>query len=154
DGSVELKSVVADAVRMARGLAATREVTFEEPSAGSTEILVRGGRNDLSRALRNLLDNAVTHSPRGGTVRIARAPGPDRRDGGGAVDIAVEDEGAGVDEQDLERIFTPFWRGSAEEADTTGAGLGLAIARDIARRNGGDIVLDKSGGAAEVERAR
>jgi two-component system heavy metal sensor histidine kinase CusS len=140
-GTVDVRTIVVDAVHMARGHADSHHVAVLAPGTddGVLSIPVRGVARDLARALRNLLDNAVSHSPEGGTVHLSVAV----TTGGRAIDIAVEDEGPGVDEADLDRIFTPFWRGSNEESGAPGAGLGLAIAREIARGHEGDIVVDK-----------
>jgi two-component system heavy metal sensor histidine kinase CusS len=135
--NVDVRTLVADAARMARGHAVARGVRIDGPSGDALETEVAGGRTDLARALRNLIDNAVTHSPEGGVVNVSA------RVDDGSVEIVIADEGPGVDEHDADRIFTPFWRGATEEGHNLGAGLGLAIAREIARQHGGDIVLDR-----------
>ena len=87
----------------------------------------------LRRALRNLLENAAAYGGRA-SARI-------ERDGSG-VRVVVEDEGPGIPEADLERVFEPFVRlETSRSRDTGGSGLGLAIARGIVRGHGGDIVL-------------
>ncbi len=135
--TVDVRTLVADAARMARGHAVAHGVRIDGPSGDALESEVAGGRTDLARALRNLIDNAVTHSPEGGVVNVSAHVSD------GLVEIVIEDEGPGVEEHDADRIFTPFWRGSSEEGHDLGAGLGLAIAREIARQHGGDIVLDR-----------
>ena len=87
----------------------------------------------LRRALRNLLENAAAYGRRA-TVRIERDDAEIR--------VVVEDEGRGIPEADLERVFEPFVRLEASRSrDTGGSGLGLAIARSIIRGHGGDIAL-------------
>ena len=87
----------------------------------------------LRRALRNLLENAAAYGGRA-AVRIER--------NGEEIRVVVEDEGPGIPEADLERVFEPFVRLEASRSrDTGGSGLGLAIARSIVRGHGGDIVL-------------
>jgi two-component system heavy metal sensor histidine kinase CusS len=101
---------------------------------------VRGGHRDLVRLLRNLLENAVRHSPAGGTVRCALA----ERDGFAA--ITISDEGPGVPEPARAKIFAPFFRGgevAAPRLHGAESGLGLTIARGIARAYGGEVVLDE-----------
>jgi signal transduction histidine kinase len=96
----------------------------------------------LRRIMRNLLDNAARHGAAPIEAMLS-ASGPDH------VRIDVCDRGAGVPEAERELIFTPFHRlPGASEADG-GVGLGLSLARQIARRHGGDIVClpRKSGGA-------
>ena len=87
----------------------------------------------LRRALRNLLENATAYGGRA-AARIERE--------GAETRIVVEDEGPGIPEADLERVFEPFVRLEASRGrDSGGSGLGLAIARGIARGHGGDIAL-------------
>ena len=87
----------------------------------------------LRRALRNLLENAAAYGGRA-AVRIERDDAELR--------VVIEDDGPGIPEADLERVFEPFVRLEASRSrDTGGSGLGLAIARSIVRGHGGDIVL-------------
>ena len=88
----------------------------------------------LRRALRNLLENAAVYGERA-AVRIERDDAETR--------VVVEDDGPGIPEVDLERVFEPFVRLEASRSrDTGGSGLGLAIARSIVRGHGGDILLE------------
>ncbi|MBJ6634844.1 cell wall metabolism sensor histidine kinase WalK [Streptomyces sp. I5] len=117
-----------DLAALAREAAAGREgVTVEaEP------VEVSGSRGQLSRVLGNLLDNAERHARERITVTV-------RREGGAAV-VGVADDGEGVAEADRERIFERFVRlDAARSRDDGGAGLGLAIARDVAVRHGGTL---------------
>jgi two-component system OmpR family sensor kinase len=131
---------VAEAVRMAHGRAAqrgVRVVTAGLDVAGDARVsAVRGG--ELARLLRNLIDNAITHSPPGGEVRVDLRR--DRR-----LNIAVTDAGPGVAAEDRPHIFAPFYRAARETPDhPAGAGLGLSIARAIAQGIGGELVLDET----------
>ncbi|MFE1176942.1 sensor histidine kinase [Streptomyces sp. NPDC058773] len=93
---------------------------------------VAGSRPQLARVLTNLLDNAQRHAV--SAVRVAVV-----REGEGIV-LRVEDDGPGVPEGDRERIFERFVRlDDARARDDGGAGLGLAIARDVAVRHGGSL---------------
>jgi signal transduction histidine kinase len=107
-------------------------------------VTVRTRRTDLERMLRNLLENAVRHSPPEGKVSVSASTSSS------GVVVLVADGGSGVQPADRPRVFEPFWRGADQTASgAPGAGLGLAIARQIARAHGGDIELDESpqGGA-------
>jgi len=87
----------------------------------------------LKRCLANLIDNAVLYGE-SATVRM--------EDGQSALTIRVLDEGPGIAEADLEKVFEPFYRLEQSRSRATGGtGLGLAIARNIARMHGGDIAL-------------
>ncbi|MCI3151962.1 HAMP domain-containing protein [Streptomyces sp. GB4-14] len=117
-----------DLAALAREEAAERRrVTVEaEP------VEVSGSRGQLGRVLANLLDNAERHARERITVTV-------RREGGEAV-VGVADDGEGVAEADRERIFERFVRlDAARSRDDGGAGLGLAIARDVAVRHGGTL---------------
>lgn len=88
----------------------------------------------LKRALANLVGNAVAYA---GGCRIGVEPPQ-----GGVVRIAIEDDGPGIPEAELERVFQPFHRVERSRSrETGGAGLGLPIARSILRAHGGDVTL-------------
>ncbi len=90
----------------------------------------RGDAAAVGRVLRNLVDNAVRHAV--DRVEVVVADGS----------VRVDDDGAGVAQADRERVFERFVRlDEARERDAGGSGLGLAIAREIAREQGGDVVL-------------
>ena len=99
---------------------------------------MEGHPNDLQRLVRNLVENAVRHSPPGGRVRVEAHPSQ------GDVHVVVSDEGPGIPSEVRERIFEPFFRCPAARADASGAGLGLAIARGIARAHGGDLWVEQA----------
>ncbi|MDQ7007908.1 MAG: ATP-binding protein [Acidobacteriota bacterium] len=96
---------------------------------------VNGEIGLIERALENLLDNALRHTPAGGNVTVrARLEGED------AVRIAVEDTGRGIDPEQLPRVFDAFFRAApAREGEGGGAGLGLAITRRILELHGRDV---------------
>ncbi len=103
------------------------------------------GERDLVRLFRNLIENAVRHSPPDGAIVISIAD-----DDAGRVAVTIADEGPGVPEADRGRIFTPFYQGTTiPTASGAEVGLGLTIARGIARAYGGDVTLDpEQGGGA------
>ncbi|AKJ98505.1 two-component sensor histidine kinase [Pseudomonas sp. Cab53] len=94
---------------------------------------VQGNLNTLAQALENVLRNAIRHSPPGGVVRLAG-----QRDGA-HWHLWLEDEGGGVAEQDLSRIFDPFIRLDGSRPGDGGFGLGLSIARNAVLRQGGGM---------------
>jgi two-component system, OmpR family, sensor kinase len=129
--------IVHEAVSMAKGPAEHAGVTLEvamPPTVSSIHVV--GTDRELARALRNLIDNAITHSPRQGVVTIEARLDARR------VEVVVSDEGPGVPEGERPKIFAPFFRGSASSGEHPGAGLGLAIARGIAESCGGTVTLD------------
>ena len=108
------------------------------------DVLVHGQALLLHELVANLVDNALHYTPAGGsvTLRVAR-----RGDDGGAL-LQVEDSGAGIAAAERERVFTPFYRAAAAlERNPGGAGLGLAIVRDIAALHHAGVTLaDGAGG--------
>jgi len=128
-----------DVVAIADAASAARELVL--PLAREKRVVVdvvggdarvRGAGPELERVFRNLLENAIRHSPVDGEV-VVRAEAH-----AGRVVVAVTDEGPGIAAGDTERIFEPFVRGGAR-ADRAGAGLGLAIARELVRAMGGEL---------------
>ena len=101
-----------------------------EPSA---PLVIEGDAQALRRLFTNLVDNAVKY---GHQARIRLSSADD-----GAL-VEVEDRGPGLEPEDMERVFEPFYRvESSRNRDTGGIGLGLAVARSIARAHGGDVSL-------------
>ena len=101
----------------------------------------RADRERLAQILRNLLANAITHSPRAGAVRVAA------RRVDSHIEIAVSDDGPGIAPEHRERIFDRFYRvDPARSRATGGAGLGLAIVRQLARAQGGDARVESEPG--------
>ncbi|MFE2815532.1 sensor histidine kinase [Streptomyces nigra] len=155
--TVRLQTLAADLLLLARLDAGERpgDARFDlgalarehaEGRAGVTvtadEVPVAGSRAQVGRVLTNLLDNARRHARSAVTVGV-------RAEGEWAV-VAVADDGDGVPEADRERIFERFVRlDEARSRDDGGAGLGLAIARDVAVRHGGTLTVGRApaGGA-------
>jgi two-component system OmpR family sensor kinase len=132
---VPISAVASAALESSRSAAEARGVALE---AACDEAAVQGHPGDLQRLLRNLVENAIRHSPSGGCVRIEAHQDAEH------AHLRVSDDGPGVPLEVRERIFEPFFRLAADRADGTGAGLGLAIGRSIARAHGGDLWVDDS----------
>jgi two-component system sensor histidine kinase SenX3 len=130
--SVEVDRVLAEAVDRTRTTAQARSIALTV--TGDTGLRLRGNEQQLVTAVVNLLDNAVSYSGEGSTVTItARAVG-------NTVEISVADEGIGIPEKDLERVFERFYRSDpARSRATGGTGLGLAIVKHVATNHGGTV---------------
>jgi signal transduction histidine kinase len=94
----------------------------------------------LAQVLRALVDNAVKFSPQGSSVRVASSSETSW------ATIVVSDDGPGIPAAELPHVFERFHRGSEERATTSGAGLGLSIARELTEMMGGSIRADSGGG--------
>jgi len=101
-----------------------------------TAVPVRGNRHAIEDVLRNLVENAIAHTPPHTEVTVEVAV-----DGS----IGVADCGTGVRAEDLAFLFDRFWRG--RESRGTGAGLGLAIVKEIMKAHGGDVTVSDNPGA-------
>lgn len=130
---VSLDDALSAVLDATRPFAEARAVVFR---SNLERCELAGHPRDIERLLRNLIENAIRHSPERGEVTISiRSRSP-------FVMLSVEDEGPGVSDDEREKIFEPFYRGASESAE--GTGLGLAIARDIARAHGGDVHVERS----------
>jgi two-component system osmolarity sensor histidine kinase EnvZ len=99
-------------------------------------VFVTARRIALKRSITNLIDNALKHG-----TRVAVSVSAQTR----TAEVIVEDDGPGIPESRTEEAFRPFHRlDEGRNLQTGGVGLGLAIARDVARAHGGDILLGKS----------
>lgn len=136
DQKVELCSCAQAAARSLGPIAIStgKSLEVEEPERA---VFIRGNNSVVTAAVRNLIENALYHSPVGATVRIRVTAGPS---------IEVEDSGPGVPADLRERIFERFWQG---ERSQRGAGLGLAIVRQIMfALNGKVSVSERAGGGS------
>ncbi|HEV2374836.1 MAG TPA: ATP-binding protein [Streptosporangiaceae bacterium] len=141
---VDLSAVVAEALDRCRLKASARGI--ELVAAGDDGLTVLGDEDLLVTALRNLLENAVAYSPEKTRV-VATAS----RDGDSGAQISVEDQGIGIPEGDLERIFERFYRvDPARSRATGGTGLGLAIVKHVMAAHGGKVTVWSKEGAGST----
>lgn len=132
----DLLELLEDLIARSTPLAAEKGVRLQlSPAPESTCLPVRGQAEQLQRLFTNLLLNAVRHSPEAGVVAVEVSAGPQR------LRITVADTGPGIAPEARERVFERFWRGGDQGGQS---GLGLAIARSIARRHGGDLRVGDS----------
>lgn len=140
--SIYLEEVVHDATRAVRSVAQVRGI--EVVLRNVCEAPIEGDADLLGRLVLNLLDNAIKHSPRGGTVEVSMVAQQGNR-----VAVDVVDAGPGIPEEARARVFERFVRLDAarsrvESSTTSGAGLGLAIARRISELHAGQLDIAES----------
>ena len=132
--SFELRPLLEDVAGETRLRTTDVAVAVRVDPAGAT---ADGDPARVHQVLANLLDNAVRHSPAGGTVELRAT-----KDRAG-VTIEVNDEGPGISDEERSKVFERFYRAdSARSSKDGGAGLGLAIARWIVDLHGGDIRVE------------
>ena len=134
---VDLGEVAAEAASLLRVRAEANEVHIACPGVGSA--VVEADRPSVLRIVSNLLDNAIKYSPPGSTISA------ETRDEGALVALAVHDEGPGIAEQDLGRVFERFYKGEASRS-SAGVGLGLAIVKHLVRAHGGTATVESRPG--------
>lgn len=141
---IELLDIVSDAVADVRVAADAHGVEIVERGIGGH--VLWADPHQLGRILVNLLTNAIRHAPRGSEIVISATElGVNR------LVLGILDHGAGVAVEDLDRMFEVGWREDtarspeSHDAIASGAGLGLAIARGLARAHGGDVYAERTG---------
>ena len=131
---VSVDAVISEAFDRTRTSAAAKGIRLVKD--GPLGIRLTGNERQLVTALVNLLDNAVSYSGDGTTVTVRVKQQED------SVSVAVSDEGIGIAEKDLERVFERFYRADpARSRATGGTGLGLAIVKHVASNHGGAVTV-------------
>jgi len=141
---VDLDEVIAEAVDRCRMKANARGIVLT--SVGARGLSVLGDEDLLVTALRNLLENAVAYSPEQTRVVITA-----RRASDGHAELSVTDQGIGIPDRDLERIFERFYRvDPARSRATGGTGLGLAIVKHVMAAHNGKVTVRSAEGAGST----
>lgn len=142
DEEVALDLLVRDEVETFSDRAHQAEIKL---SVELSPVIVRGSNSDLGLAVRNLIDNALRHTPAGGEVKVVIERSPRM------VSLHVIDNGDGIASREVGRIFERFYRvDSARSRATGGTGLGLAIVRHVAESHGGTVDVKSSLGEGSM----
>ena len=146
--AIPLGEVVSEALAVEAVTAARKGVRLQA-DADSEWPVVQGSDPELARVVRNLLSNAIRHTPPDGTVVVAAGARE------GQAWLRVDDACGGIPEHDLERVFDVAYRGNTARtpapADESGAGLGLAIARGLVEAHSGHIEAHNHGPGCRFE---
>ncbi len=138
---IALAEAAREAVELFLPAAEEKGLTLALDVSDATEVVA--DPQGLRRILANLLDNALKYTPPGGRIRLTVQAAD------GRARVAVSDTGAGIAPHHLAKVFDRFYR--AEESRTTpGSGLGLSLARALARRCGGDLTVESRLGEGSV----
>ena len=147
---VSLFDLVSDTVADLHPVAATRSITLTESRTG--DLMLFGDARELSRAIGNLLMNAIEHSPANSEILISARETEDEH-----VALSVVDAGGGIPEEDLGKIFDAGWRGTPSRTPSptfnmsAGAGLGLAIVAGIVEAHSGGVTVHNVPGGCRFD---
>lgn len=133
---VDLTALVTEACELFHPLAEDKQVQLTAQL--SERVFVQGEASMLQRMVTNLIDNAIKYTPGGGQVTVALTANKDNR-----AALHVADNGVGIEPKDQPRVFERFFRGDQSRSQG-GAGLGLCLARAIARSHCGDIQVQST----------
>lgn len=133
---IELSALVSEAASLLRTRTEPARVKVEYDGGPNT---IEADRPSILRVVSNLLDNATKWTPEGSTIRVST------RDEGALVAICVQDEGPGIADQDIARVFERFYKGEASRTGS-GVGLGLAIVKHLVRAHGGTATVESPPG--------
>ena len=141
---IELRELIAESVDAMKLQAQHAGIILRaQPALDLHPVL--GNTDKLQRVLRNLIQNALRHTPPDGSVTVAARPSAD------GVEVEVADTGTGVQVADRDHLFDPFFRGGATMSTSgRGAGLGLTVCRAIVEAHGGRIWLADSAGGTRI----
>jgi signal transduction histidine kinase len=135
---IDAAAVLAPLAEDLRTLASARGLGLDwRPPAGPLRVAVP--REVVETTVSVLVDNALRYTPKGGEVVVEAVPEA------GAVRLRVSDSGPGIPWEEAEKVFDRLYRGKAGRASGAGFGLGLPLARRLARSAGGDVVLENPG---------
>ncbi len=139
----DLHRIARDAVQLVASMAEQRGLTLDLRSPRE-EVIARGDETRTTRALLNLLSNAIRFTPVGGRVQVSP------RVLGGRVEVVVEDTGIGIPWTEQEGVFEPLRRGHSQPGVESGSGMGLPIARRLMELQGGNVTLRSRPGQGSV----
>ncbi len=134
---IRLDDVLQASIAAMKPMAESRSIDLAL-DASTIDVSVEGNSVLLSRAVSNLLDNAIKYTPTGGTINIKVT-----RSNRQAL-VSVTDNGPGIKARDLPRVFEKFYRARAELDDTPGTGLGLAIVKTITEQHSGKVWVEST----------
>jgi phosphoserine phosphatase RsbU/P len=137
--AVELNSVIDEAATIVRHDATARDQKLVIETG--PVLMARADPDRLRQVLINLLGNAIKYTPPGGTLRISTRL-VEGASGAGNAEVSVADNGPGIPDREQDAIFQPYYRVlHSEDGAPEGAGLGLAISRELVRQMGGDLLV-------------
>jgi two-component system sensor histidine kinase BaeS len=137
---INLNDLLSDVLETMQAQAGAKDISLKGIFSEDLPV-IKGELAKIQRVLYNLVQNAIRHTPSGGSISLATKVGPQ------GVQVEVADTGEGIAPEDLPHVFEQFFRGEKSRSrETGGAGLGLAIARRIIEAHGGHIWVESQVG--------
>ncbi|MEX0660462.1 MAG: HAMP domain-containing sensor histidine kinase [Balneolaceae bacterium] len=136
--NISMAELVQDLVQQLKPIAQKKGVKLIAKFPGNPNALIKADISMMSRAITNLIDNAITHTPKGGEVTVLSIQK------GKDIVLEVTDTGVGIAEADLPHIFERFYQVDKSRTVNNGAGLGLVIAQKIFNLHGAEITVQSS----------
>lgn len=132
---ISMAELIQDLVQQFKPIAEKKAITLEAVFPENPNALIEADISLMNRALTNLIDNAIQHTPEGGKVTISSIKS------GKDFVLEISDTGCGIPEADLPYIFDRFYQADKSRSEKQGAGLGLAIAQKIFRLHGAQVMV-------------
>jgi two-component system sensor histidine kinase SenX3 len=146
--SVDVRGLLDESADRSR--LAAEQAGIEMVVSCADDLVVRGNEAQLATAVTNLVDNAIAYSPQGTRVVVVARASTDHQ-ARPTVDIAVTDQGLGIEPGEIDRIFERFYRvDPARSRATGGTGLGLAIVKNIVTNHLGTVAVESVVGAGST----
>ncbi|MDX1640419.1 MAG: HAMP domain-containing sensor histidine kinase, partial [Balneolaceae bacterium] len=132
---ISMAELVQDLVQQFKPIAEQKNITIETVYPENPHAKIYADIGLLDRALSNLIDNAIRHTPEGGTVTIRTIQN------GSDIDLEISDSGKGIPESDIPHVFDRFYQVDKSRSNSSGAGLGLSITQKILELHGAKITV-------------
>ncbi|MBT7942414.1 MAG: PAS domain S-box protein, partial [Alphaproteobacteria bacterium] len=142
---VSAPEVVEECLDMIRNLADARNIKIIPPASKQGFYLVRADRTRLHQVMLNLLSNAVKYNREGGAITVEILETPE-----GKLSIHITDTGEGIPEDQMDKLFEPFNRLSAEKTEIEGTGIGLTVTKQLVELMGGAITFESEVGTGST----
>ncbi|MCC5914431.1 MAG: HAMP domain-containing protein [Balneolaceae bacterium] len=133
---VSMAELIQDLAQQFRPMAERKDIELETVFSDPPNTLIEADMGLMNRAISNLIDNAIRHTPEGGKVTIASVKS------GEDLALEISDTGSGIAQEDLNFIFDRFYQADKSRSSGEGAGLGLAIAQKIFKLHGAEMIVN------------
>ena len=139
---VEVKAIILEMLDIVQPSAHDKQIKLDIEYAFDRNIFTKADKQRLKQVLLNLINNAIKYNNNGGTVKIKTEIIQSNIDTNNFVRVSIIDNGIGINEDNISKIFTPFERIGAEKTETEGTGLGLSVVKKLIDAMGGSIGVE------------